>query len=244
MLECASYPIDAISAILKTKGKQATDRKLESWGVKFTSSGRGKNCVYEIQAIENPLRVFFMLELHIPSQADWRIARDVYYYFYCVDNFEELSYTQMEEYLIQKKIHIDRHIISQYIRLLDKEHYISRSIHECACYIIRKTNDEKVYVPIERKQYGECWKIFWNALEEGFSHDEAHFIMRKKVRGVPYKHLNIEHNAFTMEKVNMMLELIADSYLNETDHPVSQEILSHILTSEGLTPLFLGKSPT
>ena len=49
MLEVKKYSVAELSAILGSAGKQAIDRKLERYGIEFTSSGWADNRVYEIR---------------------------------------------------------------------------------------------------------------------------------------------------------------------------------------------------
>ena len=57
MLELREYKAAELAQILKTNTKQALDRKLESWGIAFTSDERrGDNRKYTLTAIENPFR--------------------------------------------------------------------------------------------------------------------------------------------------------------------------------------------
>ena len=58
MLEPRDYTKNEISGILGTKDKQGIDRKLQRYGVDFTSTGRGENRVYTIKNIPFPFKVF------------------------------------------------------------------------------------------------------------------------------------------------------------------------------------------
>lgn len=55
MIEIREYTKEEISDILHTNGKQGIDRKLNRYGIEFTSNGRGANLMYSINKITNPL---------------------------------------------------------------------------------------------------------------------------------------------------------------------------------------------
>ena len=83
MLEVRKYSIAELSTILGSTGKQAIDRKLERYGVEYTSTGRGQSLVYDITKISDPFKVYCITKLGIPAQANFEKIRNLYYYFFC-----------------------------------------------------------------------------------------------------------------------------------------------------------------
>ena len=52
VLELRDYPIGLLESIIHTKGKEATDRKLKSYGYGFNpNNGRGRNRIYTITSL-------------------------------------------------------------------------------------------------------------------------------------------------------------------------------------------------
>ena len=56
------YPIAEMEKLLKTKGKQNIDRKLQRYGIDFPSVGRGTALVYTIKHIPDPFKVYAIVK--------------------------------------------------------------------------------------------------------------------------------------------------------------------------------------
>ena len=76
MLANRDYPIAEMEKLLRTKGKQNIDRKLERYGIDFSSDGYGDSRIYTIKHIPDPFKVWngliaFGVQRHCPrSQSD------------------------------------------------------------------------------------------------------------------------------------------------------------------------------
>ena len=94
MLKVGKYPIGELKKLLGTADKQGIDRKLTRYGVAFSSTGWADSRVYDITNIPDPFRLYCVLMLGIPAQADFAKIRNLYYYFFCVEGFTELPLIQ------------------------------------------------------------------------------------------------------------------------------------------------------
>ena len=71
MLKVGKYPIGELKKLLGTADKQGIDRKLTRYGVAFSSTGWADSRVYDITNIPDPFRLYCVLMLGIPAQADF-----------------------------------------------------------------------------------------------------------------------------------------------------------------------------
>lgn len=79
-LEPGTYSITELGKIINSNGKQAIDRKLRSWEVSYSSTGRGAARKYTIEELRNPFKIFCITELGIDVHTDFNKIRDVYYF--------------------------------------------------------------------------------------------------------------------------------------------------------------------
>ena len=79
-LEPGTYSITELGKIINSNGKQAIDRKLRSWEVSYSSTGRGAARKYTIKELRNPFKIFCITELGIDVHTDFNKIRDVYYF--------------------------------------------------------------------------------------------------------------------------------------------------------------------
>ena len=70
------------SKYLKTSGKQNIDRKLRRYGVGFSSNGRGCRLVYTIESLPDPFKMYGIVKLGIPAQANFMKIRNLYYFLF------------------------------------------------------------------------------------------------------------------------------------------------------------------
>ena len=214
MLEKREYTITELEKIINSNGKQAVDRKLSSRGVQFTSTGRGQNRIYTITQIPDPFKMYAIVKLGIPAQADFIKIRNIYYYLLCGEGFAESPLVEMERILEKDGSRITRQTISKWIDYLRKIDYITYSASDFTYYVIRNLpNGKKEYDVVDAKTYKKGWAIYhhWIHIEGSKS---AYSRMYNTINGHPYKKAKIIENAIYLDEINELIDMINDSFLN------------------------------
>ena len=68
MLECKTYTYAEFSALFNTRDNQGIKRRLDRWGIKYSTAGRGTGLKYTIEEISDPFVPFCILDLGFPPQ--------------------------------------------------------------------------------------------------------------------------------------------------------------------------------
>lgn len=61
MLECKTYTYAEFSALFNTRDNQGIKRRLDRWGIKYSTAGRGTGLKYTIEEISDPFVPFCIL---------------------------------------------------------------------------------------------------------------------------------------------------------------------------------------
>ena len=211
MIQIGTYSIRELKELLGTKDKQATDRKLTRLEITFTSTGRGNARMYHISAIQNPFKVYCVLKLHIHAQSDFPKIRNLYYYFFCVEGFQELPLIEMAKVMEREGVHNSRQFISRWISHLQTLNYIEFNNAECIYYAIsRNENNEHIYTKITKEEYNKAWRSYFEDRDkEGCQ--SAYSRMYSMLGGHPYKRPEYHMNAIEMENINELIVAITDT---------------------------------
>ena len=118
MLANRDYPIAEMEEELKTKGKQNIDRKLERYGIDFSVSGWGASVVYTIKHIPDPFKVYAIVKLGIPAQADFTKIRNFYYFLFCAEGFAEAPLIEMERIMEVEGVPMARQTITKWVNFI------------------------------------------------------------------------------------------------------------------------------
>lgn len=213
MIEIRQYTITELFSLLNVHTKQGVDRKLQRYEVKFNSTGRAKNRIYEIEEITNPFKLYCIMELNISANVDFEKFKHFCLYIFCDEEFATYPVVQMSEILEKNKIHISRQTVSKSIRYLEKNEYIATLNSEYIYYAINKLpNGEKTYTEISKEKYSKGWSIYWNN-EEVLDKGIAYIQMVHYIGGHPYKRPKIEQNAFYKKEIETLIELVNDTFL-------------------------------
>jgi len=216
MLEVRKYPKTELSELLGTKSKQGIDNKLTTYGVKFSSCGRGDNRVYNIEEISDPFKVYCILKIGIPAQQNFDNIRILYYQLLNDEEFLKLPLTVKEEYMDSLNHHISRQSISKCIEYLEKAEYIHSDNSDCTYFSITKDrNGKRAAKEISKEMYLEGWKKYWNSKTYGDS-DYAYFNMYSYVGGHPCKVPKTIQNGIYGDEIAKLTELVNQAYLNRT----------------------------
>lgn len=214
MLEIKNYPISELSAVLGTNGKQNIDRKLERYGVKFVSTGSGQSRIYEIKEITNSFKLYCIIEMGMSAGVDFEKFKYFCYYIFCDESFADFPIVEMETIMSEDGVHVSRQTISNWMNRLSEIGYIHFDKNvDCIYYAITKTPDKKKhYAEISQEIYCKGWSLYWSNKEK-IGTDAAYREMYNCVGGHPYKHPRIDKNGFYSEKIEELIDLISESFL-------------------------------
>lgn len=211
MLQVRSYSFAELKEILGTKDKQATDRKLTRYGVEYYSTGWADNREYTITNIPDPFRLYCVLTLGIPPQADFQKIRNFYYYFFCVEGFTDLPLIEMAKVMDDEGVPASIQFISKWIEYLRHLDYINFTQSECEYYAIsRDEANNRICKTISRKEYVDAWAIYfeWKPIE---GCGTAYTRMYNTIGGHPYKKPIYQQNALMYEEIEYLIDLIIDT---------------------------------
>lgn len=220
MIEIKQYSKQEIAEILGTIDTQGINRKLQRYNVDFETTGWGNHCIYTIKAINEPFKVFSITEMGISANADFRKLKYIFLYLLNDDEFATLPMVEMQNILNSKGIYISRQTISKWIDYLNSIDYIHRDRYDFHYYAVSKTeNNQKQYRVITKEEYCTAWKIYWeqkeiDQLEGNETTETAYADMYQYLDGHPCKVPVIIMNAIYLKKINQMIEIINDEFLN------------------------------
>lgn len=213
MLECRCYEYEELSKYLGTIDPQGIERKLKTYGVEFSKSGRGKKSIYNISAINEPFKVFAVFELEADPHTDFQ---KLAYFIYLVLNdegFNGMGAEMMEEYLRKKPFGMSRQTISKYLDLLEEQNLIALLRSDCVYYRVYKKYGVQTHDVVERKEYCDAWKVYWDCINnKGYDSSAAFQTMYNKFGGVPRKHPTIGLNVFYKDVLDWLTEILEKDF--------------------------------
>lgn len=207
MLEIRDYTKNELSELLGTKDKQGIDRKLQGYGVEFTSDGRGENRIYTIKNILFPFKVFSITELGFNANTDFIKLRNFYNHFFNDEVFMTMPDEVKETMTKQEGYHLSRQTIATYTRRLETNNMIHRNTTEFMYYFAYKREQRFV----ERAEYTQAWREYWKDIERNMYSYEAISNMIENYGGVARKQAVPERNILLNDKIEYMLFLIYQS---------------------------------
>ena len=219
MLAKKSYSIAEMEELLNTKGKQNIDRKLERYGIGFTSDGRGDTRIYTINSIpDDPFKVYAIIKLGIPAQSDFTKIRNLYYLLFCAEGFAEAPLIEMARIMEAEGVPMARQTITKWVDYLQHINYITFSADNIKYYVIRKNAvGKKEYKEVDADTYKKGWAIYhhWKWVEGS---GKAYARMFNTIGGHPYKKPEIVENAVLQHDIDELIEVINESIL---ENPMS-----------------------
>lgn len=211
MLELRAYKKAELVEIFGTEDTQGLKRKLQRYGIKFQTDGRGQSLTFTIIETADPFKVFCIDELGYDGRTDFVKLRNFLYCFLNDDEFrampDEVKAHRMQE--VGKPM--CRQTIAGYIAKLDKLNLIDRNSSEYIYYFAYKDTQRIA----TRKEYSEAWKQYWQDKENGADSMEAIFMMRFNHGGVARKQAIPQINGIYLEKINQLNTIICESIENE-----------------------------
>ena len=211
MLKTGSYSFSELKEVLGTKDKQATDRKLTRYGVEYSSTGWADNRTYTITHIPDPFRLYCVIKLGIPAQADFDKIRNLYYYFFCVEGFTDLPLIEMAKVMEDEGVPASRQFVSKWIEYLRHLDYINFTGSECAYYAISRDGaNNRICKDITRAEYCNAWSIYFEWRDtEGCG--LAYARMYNTIGGHPYKKPIYQENALKYAEIQELIDIIIDT---------------------------------
>jgi len=214
MLEIRKYTKNELSALLETNTKQGIDRKLQRYGIKFVSTGRGQNLMYEIQEVPDRFKLYCITEMGMSAVVNFEKFKYFCYYLFCDETFANFPIVEMEVIMSEDAVHVSRQTISNWLNRLSRIGYIHfDKTTECIYYAITKTPDgKKHYKEILQEVYCKGWNLYWSNKSK-IGTNAAYTKMYDYVGGHPYKHPKIDQNIVCSEKIQKLIELVNESFL-------------------------------
>lgn len=214
MLELRTYTINEMFAVLGTNTKQGIDRKLQRYGVGFVSTGRGRNLIYKIKNVPDRFKLYCITEMGMAAVTNFEKFKYFCYYLFCDETFAAFPIVEMEVIMSEDDIHVSRQTISNWLNRLSIIGYIHfDKSTECLYYAITKTPDgKKHYTEVTKEVYCKGWNLYWSNKNK-IGTNAAYTKMYDYVGGHPYKHPKIDQNIFCCEKIQILIDLVNESFL-------------------------------
>ena len=212
MLEVGKkYAKTELSEIFGTKDRQGLDRKMERYGIEFMSSGRGEQSIYEIQQIHDPFRIYAITDLSCDGNTNTQKLRTYYWHYFNDEIFRAMPDEVKETMLKLEDKGISRQTIATYTRKLINKNMIELQSNEFIYYFAFKGEQRLV----ERSEYSQAWREYWNAKRDGADYYEVIYGMIDKYGGVARKQAIPQINGIYNTEIDYMCSLIQESMENE-----------------------------
>ena len=210
MLELKEYIIKELHEYFQTSSKEGLERKMERYGIEYTSAGRGAKTIYSILAIPDPLKLYFVFDLGIEPQTDFIKARNYLYCFFNDDEFAALPYETQALLLEKEGKKISRSTIGKLMGKFEKKEYLHG--YEYLYYFAYKGYREMT----DQETYNKAWREYWRDLKkEDYTSKDAIFNMIVNYGGVARKQRRIIANVVHEDKMDTLNELIINSIIEE-----------------------------
>ena len=237
-LDLRDYPIGLLESIINTNGKEATDRKLTSYGYGFTSNGSGRKRIYTISSLPNSFqqfKSFCVFSLGFSPQTDFVKLRNFLFYFLGNDDFSWRPHEMMEAYLRSEGKGITRQTITTYHKKLEQLELVA-SVGDFVYYRVRKDCGVQVNEIITKEEYNAAWASYfqWRNSYPDADSRPAYTHMYNEFGGVPRKHIKVEKNGIYIDELNYLFDLVSNSIMEEVSGQcviLARDFLVRVLTA-------------
>ncbi len=200
--------------MLGVKDNQGAQRKLSRYGVRFFVNGWGKNASFNITAIDDPFKVYCILEMGFDANCDFKKLRNYLFFLLGEDEYCWLPDEPMEKYMRSKGFYLSRQTITKYREHLERLNYIHGG--DFIYYrVYRDDRDRQCYQQVEKEEYNKAWRVYWDMRNDGADSELAFACMYSAFGGVPRKQAKPIKNAFHLKELNYLLDLVSTSIYNE-----------------------------
>jgi len=216
LLELRTYDFAEISACLHVKRAKNVRDKLTRYGVEYSEGGgrADKSKTYTITAIQNPFKLFCILDLNISAQIDFTKLRDFTVYMLTQKEFRGFSMEMMEENLRKFAYGPSRQTISHYIQLF-KDRGLIMTDGDYIYYKVYKDRGVQKHEIITKEQYCAAWAVYWERRNNGANSRAAYSAMYSWFHGVPRKQRTIELNGIFGNELDKLEAYATESFLVE-----------------------------
>lgn len=212
MLELKRYTKAELVAILHTKSKQGLTRKLDRYGITYTTDGWGDNLCITLTAIPNKFKIFCITELDFPAQCDFYKLRNFFFYFFADDDtFRSMPDEVIETILTERGKRISRQTIAGWKSRLDQLGIIQISATDYIYYFAFRQHQRIS----DHAEYARAWSEYFYNMHNGTSSYDAIEIMRYDYGGVARKQPIAELNGIYNDVVRTLQNLIYESIEEE-----------------------------
>lgn len=213
MIELKTYTKAELAEILHTSERQGMTRKLDRYQITYTCSGHGNDLKITITGIPDPFKIFCIIELGIPAQADFEKLRNLFYYLFCCEGFAGLPVIEMAERMKEDGRPLARETIGKWLSYLESIDYVAFDKSDCTYYAISTAPDgTKLHREISKQEYNTGWKIYFERKSEEGSHG-AYARMCQYIGGHPYKKAKMIPNAFYIPQINQLIDILNESFI-------------------------------
>ena len=217
MLECKTYTYAEFSALFNTRDNQGIKRRLDRWGIKYSTAGRGTGLKYTIEDISDPFVPFCILDLGFAPQTFFDKLNLFLYYFLNDKEFAGLPCEMMERRIENDGYTLSRQTIEKYLRQLDHQDLILRASGNYHYYFARLGR----LIDTTKEKYSQAWREYWQDKENGCPAGEAITSMCMKYGGVAKKQAIIEFNGIYNNTLNALNDMVCDRIENKWVNPIN-----------------------
>ena len=199
-----SYSKNEMADILGTTSTQGINRKLDRYGITYSTYGRGSNMEYYIEKMENPFKIFCITELGFDAQTDFEKVLFFYHYFLNDDSFSSKSSMEKEEIMRAENHPLSRQTIGRYETKLFQAGLFYRDNSECIYYFAYKKNR----TDSDKETFNKAWREYYSKRKEGWDWFDSIMDMVIEYGGVARKQQVMIENAIYADKIEELNTLI------------------------------------
>ena len=197
--------------------KQCIDNKLDRLKIVYEPDGRGRNLIYHITEIpeKDEFKFYCMYKFGVSPQKDFRKLREVLYLALNDDSFMAKPDTEKQDFMRNSGMTITRQTIRNNLNLLVDANFLGGGN---LVYMVVSKDKQKNHISrvISKELYCEGWKIYWDTrAETDGDYMYAYFKMNCFLDGHPLKQVIPEKNAFMLNEIDRLQEIICHSYLKD-----------------------------
>ena len=211
MLELRTYTKAELTEIFGTADSQGLKRKLQRYGIKFQTAGRGQRLTFTIIETADPFKVFCIDELGYDGRTDFIKLRNFLYCYLNDDEFRAMPDEVKAHRMSKKGKPMCRQTIAGYTAKLADQNLIDLNTGEYIYYFVYKDTQRIA----THQEYSAAWAIYWGAVKEGLPTREAIWLMRCEYGGVARKQAIPQINGIFLEKLNKLNDAVCRSIENE-----------------------------
>ena len=158
--------------------------------------------------------MYCITEIGLAAGIDFEKFKYFCYYLFCDGTFPKRPKVEMAQIMSENGVSVSRATIAKWLKRLAEADYIYISKYSSFTYyaITKDEYDRKHYKEISQKKYSNGWNLYWKNVGKEGSY-VAYRKMREYIGGHPYKCPEIVENDINSGKIQTLVDLINDSFL-------------------------------